>query len=233
MRSLRPQPDRRRDARREADLERDLWAWNVLAPLSGGYAPWTAGSLAPRALVAVLNEIVFSDRDTILECGGGTSTFFIGRLLKALGRGRLLTIEHSDQWASWLDRHLSHEGLGEHVRIVRAPLETTSVGWNPTSEWYRADALASCLAGTSLDLLVVDGPPAFREDVRHARYPAVPFLDRYLSRNSCVILDNVDRDGEREILLRWERETTFRFERRSDLGIAIGRRLSSSSELAL
>jgi hypothetical protein len=139
MRSLRPQPDRRRDPRREADLERDLWAWNVLAPLSGGYAPWTEGSLAPRALVAVLNEIVFSDRDTILECGGGTSTFFIGRLLKALGRGRLLTVEHSDQWARWLDRHLSHEGLGEHVKIVRAPLETTPVGWNPTSEWYRAD----------------------------------------------------------------------------------------------
>jgi hypothetical protein len=69
--------------------------------------------------------------------------------------------------------------------------------------------------------------------VRHARYPAVPFLDQYLSRNSCVIIDNVDRDGEREILLRWERETTFTFERRSDLGIAIGRRVSSSAEFSL
>ena len=61
----------------------------ALPPLAGGYAPWSTSSLAPRALVAVLNEIVLNDRQTIVECGAGTSSLFVGRLLRMLGRGSL------------------------------------------------------------------------------------------------------------------------------------------------
>jgi hypothetical protein len=39
-----------------------------------------------------------------------------------------------------------------------------------------------------------------------------------------VVLDDIDRPGERWVLDAWERETPYRFERRPELRLALGRR---------
>ena len=76
---------------------------------------------------------------------------------------------------------------------------------------------------TPIDLLVVDGPQAGRKDLRHARYPAVPFFRSRLASDYAVILDDIDRRGEQEVAVRWERELGIPFNRRYVHGIAIGR----------
>jgi hypothetical protein len=49
-------------------------------------------------------------------------------------------------------------------------------------------------------------------------------LDTRLGPDAVVVLDDISRPGEQEVLARWEAETAWRFERLEDEGIAIGRR---------
>jgi hypothetical protein len=39
-----------------------------------------------------------------------------------------------------------------------------------------------------------------------------------------VILDDVDRPGERDVLSRWEATTSWRFRTEADAGVAVGAR---------
>ena len=48
-----------------------------------------------------------------------------------------------------------------------------------------------------------------------------------------MILDDADRDGERDVVTRWELESDFRFTQRNDLAIAVGRRQQSGPEVVL
>jgi predicted O-methyltransferase YrrM len=200
--------------------EPDLHAWHVLAPLATGYAPWTSASLRPAGLVAVLNEIQVRARTTILECGGGVSTIFIARLLERLGDGLLTTLEHDPAWVDFLERTLARERIVHRVRLVHAPLGPHPLSWD--SDWYDEAAVAESLPDAPIELLLVDGPPAFEDGTEHARYPALPALAHRLAPDATVVLDDIARPGEQAVLRRWEAEH-FVFERRHrDGGIAIG-----------
>jgi methyltransferase family protein len=201
----------------------DLHAWHVLAPLSREYAPWSSASLRPSALVAVLNDVLVHGRRAVLECGGGVSTLYLGRLLERLGAGALLTVEHDQGWAAFLERALAREGLGRRARVVHAPLAEHPLGWE--SPWYDEEALRAPLPQDPIDLLLVDGPPAWAAGTERSRYPALPVLLGDLAADATVVLDDVQRAGERAVLERWEAETPLRFERRPEPGgIAIARR---------
>jgi predicted O-methyltransferase YrrM len=196
----------------------DQHAWQVLAPLAGEYLPWSSAALRPSALVAVLNDIVVHDRASVLECGGGISTVYIARLLTRRGRGELVTLEHDDGWVAFLREALARERLVERVTLVHAPLAEHPLAWE--GEWYDEAALPD----GPIDLLVVDGPPAWAPGTERARYPALPVLLDRLTAEATVVLDDLARPGEQAVLERWEAETAWRFERRhEDGGIAIGR----------
>lgn len=73
--------------------------------LSGmGYVPWTSSAVSPVAVETMLNDIVINRRSTIVECGGGVSTFLTGRLLKELGRedAHVYTIDDNQAWVDVL-----------------------------------------------------------------------------------------------------------------------------------
>ena len=99
-----------------------------------------------------------------------------------------------------------------------APLEHTDFALDQTT-WYAAGTLAP-LRDEPIDALIVDGPPG-GPDRPLSRYPALPFFMDALGPNALVVLDDVARPGEREILDRWESEFEPAFERRPDLRIAM------------
>jgi hypothetical protein len=208
---------------RGARERRDLRALQVLAPLAGAYVPWGPFAMRPSALVTVLDEILVARRRRIVELGGGVSTLYIGRLLRRAG-GHLHTLEHDKDWVGLLEQQLDAEGLGDVVTVVHAPLARTWYGWTPDSPWYAEDEARRATEGGPVDLLVVDGPPAWRADLRHARYPALPFFAESLAPFATVVLDDIHRRGEHDVVRRWEQELGLRFERRyTDGGIAVGR----------
>ncbi len=207
---------------------KDMLAMEVLAPLSHGYLPWSQASMRPSGLVAVLNDIVINRRANIVECGSGISTFYIARLLKRRG-GHIHTIEHDADWAELLRKSLEEEGLQDHTTVIFAPLAKSSHTWSG-SLWYDEEKLASLKAGGNIDMLLVDGPPAYGKELRHSRYPALPYFKSALAADYTVVLDDINRRGEQEIVERWETELGIKFSRRFiDGTIAVGRPRQSFS----
>jgi hypothetical protein len=126
---------------------------------------------------------------------------------------------------------LEKESLSEQATVVYAPLADTEYSWAGT-KWYDEAKLECVTSGDKgkIDLLLVDGPPAYGTELRYARYPAVPFFKPYLAQDYTVVLDDINRQGEQEIVERWENELGITFSRRFiDGTIAVGRPRQSFS----
>jgi Methyltransferase domain len=207
----------------ESMSEADLHAWQILSPLLSRdpYLPWTSGSMRPAGLVTVCNEIVHGSRTRIVECGSGLSTVVLARLLRERGEGALVALEHDSHWAALVEEQLRREDLGEIARVHYAPL-----GGEPP--WY--DLHAGDRLPDKVDLLIVDGPPAF--DPRHGnrRAPALSWFKDRLVDGATVILDDIDREGEREVLSGWEESSDWRFTLDVLTGTASGHLLAEPGE---
>lgn len=185
------------------------------------YLPWTEWSLRPAALVTVLNEIVLGRRKTVVELGSGASTVVIARLMAERG-GTLVSVEHEPTWADLVGQQLASEGLSDTARVLSAPLGPHDASWS-NEPWYSRDAIAT-LPG-AIDLLLIDGPPGFADGNAHSRYPALVELAGRLAPNAVVILDDADREPEREIVERWQQDLPeWQFGIDADAGIAVGTR---------
>jgi len=182
--------------------------------------PWNAGTLKPSAMSFVIQQLLLCNLRSVVECGSGISTVFLASALRSTG-GRLISIEHDAGWVEQTRRLLDWEGLAEQVELIHAPLQEMSVG-DITVQWYSRTAIEHVI-DSNVDLLLVDGPPA--QDPRHRldRYPAAGFFRPALSADSLVVLDDVLRSGEAEILRRWETEQDLRFRTFESLRLAAGR----------
>ncbi len=198
----------------------DVDAWFALGALQGPYLPWGSGSMRPAGLVEVCNDVVLNDRSNIVELGSGVSTVMLARLLAQLGGSsprRLVAVEHDARWRRWVMGQLRAEGVGTDVVVVEAPLR-------PLADlgglaWYDQAAVDSAIE--VVDLLVVDGPPAFEPGRGLARHRALVVLRDRLVAGATVVLDDVERDGEQEVLRRWEDEFGLVFRRVAGAGVAI------------
>ena len=149
------------------------------------------------------------------------SSIVIGRLLAQRG-GKLTTVEHNDAWGTVVRSQIERERLTDVVDVVPSSLEPHSASWSG-APWYSADSVALLPGG--IDLLLVDGPPGYGEDMAHSRYPAMSALAHRMAPNGLVMLDDADREPEREIVARWSEEVpgwTFGID--STSGLAVGNR---------
>lgn len=195
----------------------DLHAWQILRPLldQGNYLPWSTGSMRPSGMVIVCNDIVHNDRRSIVECGSGVSTVLWARLLRQRGAGTVTAIEHDQEWAALVSDLLARESLQDIARVVHAPL-----AGEPS--WYGSQAMAS--VPSKVDLLIVDGPPAHAAGMGLARLPALAAFEPSLTDSAAVVLDDIGRPGEQEVLAAWELDRRWQLGIHEAAGIAVGRR---------
>ena len=172
-------------------LERKLDLREALPSTRG----WAA---SPDFLLLVANEIQRRRPDSILECGSGVSTLVFARMLQKNGCGRVVSLEHDPVYADATRRLLADHGLTDWAAVVLAPLGTK----DSSSPWYSVEAAPKAIG--SIDLLIVDGPPSTVAPL--ARYPALPVLASRLSRHAAVIVDDANRQDEREMLRMWAYE---------------------------
>ncbi|AGF53231.1 sll0625 [Synechocystis sp. PCC 6803] len=193
------------DHQRLQEIWEDSLAMQYLAPLTGNYLPWSGYALRPSGLVQILNTILIRKHLSIVECGGGVSTLYIARLFRRNGlQGRLHCIENNLDWLNFLHDALAREELTTYVQLIHAPLEPCELALD-NGQWYDRQKIRHQLpASKTIDCLLVDGPPAYREDIQYSRFPAVPFFQPQLAPHSTIILDDINRRGEQEILARWQ-----------------------------
>lgn len=155
-----------------------------------------AGS--PDFLVVVANEIEAKRPHVIMECSSGASTVVCARMLQLVGAGHVYSLEHDEAFASATERMLIAYGVADRATVIRAPLNTTQT----QTPWYSLEAVPRDLP--PIDLLVIDGPPA--PVGKLARYPALPMLAPRLAPTASILVDDADRDDEREMLRKWQGE---------------------------
>jgi hypothetical protein len=191
-------------------LSYDTFALVALREFALGYVPWSQSSIRPSALVCLLNDIKVNRRRTIVEFGSGISTLFMAELIKDGDDQRLLSFEHDEGWAAWINDWLDRRGLAGGARCLHAPLRPCP-GYDVP--WYDVEVVRAALAGREVDCLLCDGPPAWASGSAMARLPAVPIVREFLAAEFAIVLDDIQRHDERRIVRAWQQMLGVPFER--------------------
>lgn len=192
-------------------------------PPSGGFA------MTPDSLLLLADLIAGHEPKTIVELGSGTSTIWMGLMAADAGRS-IVSIEHLEEYLAKTQHDLADFGLTGVVDLRLAELEQTEVvGGNKL--WYRREAFEDI---ASIDMLIVDGPPESTGPT--PRSPSFPLLREKLSDHALLIVDDVHRGQEAQMVEEWLesdrdlRRTPWESSRTSVLEYRRNRPESSDSE---
>ncbi|MDN5214505.1 class I SAM-dependent methyltransferase [Fulvivirgaceae bacterium BMA12] len=176
------------------------------------FVPYTKFGLNPTGLLFIINDILINNRKYIIEFGAGVSTIVIARLIKKNSLNtRLISVEHDEGWLEMIANTLQKEKLSQNVKPIYAPLSECDLSINGM-KWYNTKTLDNYIADQKFDAIIVDGPPSYSKEIMFSRYPAIPYLKDKLNTNIAIYLDDVEREGEREILKKWSEILKINFE---------------------
>jgi predicted O-methyltransferase YrrM len=161
--------------------------------------PPMRGWAASPDLVLLLVEMLRAERpELMVECGSGASTLWAALAIRQFGLDtRLVALEHDTRYARETTDLLAAHGVADLAEVRHAPLEPFDLDGG-TWQWYARVGWED-LRG--IDLLFVDGPPGKTGPL--ARFPALPLLGRQLTDDAVVVLDDLVRAEEQEIVQRW------------------------------
>jgi len=137
---------------------------------------------------------VLSGSGPILECGSGLSTLVCAAAASVQGRS-LYSLEH-------------HPGWQRKVQAELDRFELNSVGHLPVTklisygdfEWYD---VSQANLPTDLTLVICDAPP---HSTPGGRSGLLPVMRKSLAPGCRVLMDDGIRQGERDIVQRWQKE---------------------------
>ena len=163
--------------------------------------PTRVWAMSPDLLCEIATITLTKRPELVLEASSGTSTLIIAYCLKKLGTGRLVSLEHNSEYAERTRELLAAHRLDSIAQVIHCPLVPHKIGGRELL-WYDISPLSSM---NSINLLVIDGPPAKDDNDSESRYPALPLLFDRLASDCQIILDDAAREGERAITAAWMR----------------------------
>ena len=139
----------------------------------------------------------------VIEAGSGVSTVVIAYCLKRNGKGKIISLDHLQEYADATHEMIDMHELTQYAEVCYAPLKDVQIN-DEAWLWYDLNYLE---IEDEIDLLVVDGPPAATQSL--ARYPAIPLLFDHLSKDAVFVLDDGRRQNEKDIIKRYENEFPY------------------------
>jgi len=170
----------------------------ALAPIRD-VVPAMGGWAASADVVALLvSELLRIRPGLVVECGSGVSTLWMALAIEHHALDcRIVSLDHDPRFAEQTRRSLRAHGVEQHVEVRDAPLVACGLPGHSTP-WYDPVALNGLEA---IGLVFVDGPPDATGPL--VRYPAVPLLAPLLAPTATLVLDDLIRPGEKEVVARW------------------------------
>jgi predicted O-methyltransferase YrrM len=163
-------------------------------------------ALAPDSALLLHKLVREKSPEVVVETGSGASTLVIGYTLKALGKGRLISLELNEEYARRTQAEVERHGLGAWVKVVQAPLKDVVVD-GAHYKWHDTAALADVPA---IDVVFDDGPPLYLGP--SLRYAALPVMQDKLAPGAAYCLNFVAAE-ERRTVARWlERDPLLKAE---------------------
>lgn len=165
--------------------------------LTAGISYTPQWSAAPDFLALIVDHVLTHKPQTIVECGSGLTTLMLARCCALNGAGHVHSLENGADYAANTRRDIARYDLAGHSTVLHAPLVPVTINGRDY-QWYDLAPLTA----TSVDMLVIDGPPGFIQ--RHSRYPALPLLSGRLADNCTIFMDDAARPDEQEIVKMWQ-----------------------------
>jgi glycosyltransferase involved in cell wall biosynthesis len=159
------------------------------------HKPW---AVLPDFISNLLELTKNSKPSIVAECGSGLSTLVLGYLVKNNSIKQCIAIEHERQFYESTKLELIAHGLDKYVNLIYAPLTKVTIN-KKNWLWYNQNKIKAQVH--QIDLLIVDGPPG--QIQKYSRYPAIPILKKYFTKNTVIILDDSHRPDEQEIIELW------------------------------
>lgn len=157
----------------------------------------------------------------VVDLGSGQSSVWMAGAMRTAGYdGRVVGVDHDERFALATMDLARRQGVDAWLTVVHAPLREQEIDGRSVT-WYDVDSLSGL---ERIDLLSVDGPPG--QGTAYARWPALPALRERLSRDATVVMDDLIRRDERQIVADWmARYPGFALERLAfEKGAAVMRR---------
>jgi hypothetical protein len=171
-----------------------------LLRLSAPLPPMRDWAILPDFAALIIGLVREKRPAMVLELGSGVSTLVAAYSLKAIGEGRIVSLEHDKDFARTTEENVRKHDLTDVVRVICSPLKEVVIG-SRTHQWYGTDPLEG-LEGVGI--LIVDGPPGNLQEM--ARYPALPILWKRLRDDVVIIVDDAARSDEKKMIQIWLRE---------------------------
>jgi hypothetical protein len=171
------------------------------------YLPFTSSSIRPSGLRLILNDIIINNRKVIFEIGSGISTVLLESIVRSHGL-KIYSLDHSKEWQEVVKKMILNNG-GDINNIIWIQSELTQIKIeNYSGLWYDFEKIKENLSD-NIDLLIVDGPISV-PGYERIRYPAMPLLSKFLSKNHAVFLDDTHRKEERGIAENWAKQYSLK-----------------------
>lgn len=158
---------------------------------------WAA---SPELISRIFYQMKLIRPETIVELGSGASTICCGYFVEHLKKGRVISLDHEEQFTNQTLANLHMHQLDSYIELYHAPLVQHNLKGKMVT-WYDISMLGEI---PDIDLLIIDGPPEKTQAL--ARYPALPLLYSKLSRQAVIILDDASREEEQEVIKLWCRQ---------------------------
>ncbi len=194
--------------------EKEILAAELLSQIRNSlhFLPTSDSSVSNLFLLYLLNDIIVNKRRNIIEFGSGISTIYISKVLSDYNvDANFISIEENSQWAEIVSQIIDQNKLSFKPRIILSPLKPSRLALNDLN-WYDEQLLSSEIFNYKFDLVVIDGPSAWKPGQELARFPAIPFLFKNISENVSIFLDDAKREGEQKIQNLWKQTFGYSFD---------------------
>jgi len=163
------------------------------------FFPPTRGWAGSADFLLKLVELVITESPKyIVELGSGVSSVVLGAATKKFSQGKVDSFDHKQSFTIKSNRFLEINELSDIVKVKYSPLMIHNFDGTEW-QWYDESVIKNIENG--IDLLIVDGPPRFLQE--KSRYLALPMLFDKLSTNSTIVLDDANRENEKQVVEDW------------------------------
>jgi predicted O-methyltransferase YrrM len=156
-----------------------------LLDLKSSVPPTRGWAASPDLLLTIYETVKKINPSLVVELGSGVSTLVAAKS----GAKKVVSLDGSKEYAA-KTRELIKEHRVRGVDVRFAALLPYVNGLT----WYDVSVIKDL---KKIDLLIVDGPPGNNNP--ESRYPALKEFKDKLSSRAVVILDDVNREGERKL----------------------------------
>lgn len=155
---------------------------------------WRVSSDFAHSLInSLLNK-----KGSAIDIGSGISTLLMGYAVKKNGMGKVISLEHDNEYFEKTKQLIFEHKLEDYIDLYLCPLIKYKID-NDDWLWYD---ISKVQFPRNISIISVDGPPGVTQYM--ARYPAIPLLKDYLSRDTTIYLDDANRKEESEIANQWQ-----------------------------